>query len=359
MSKKLYNILMVFLPAVIILGFGIANIITKDKDYSMTERRVLASEPKLTYDNVLSGNYMEQFETYTLDQFVGRDTFRSLKALTIYYVFGQKDNHGFYTEQGHLSKLEYPMNVARIESNISDINKINEMYLKDSQCKIYFSIIPDKNYFLADDYLKIDYDIYNDTVKNGLSFANYIDIYGELSLEDYYFTDQHWKQERILPVAEKIGNAMGVDVRTDYEEITVNDKFYGAYYNQVAIPFHADELKTLTNDMLEKCTVTSYNTGVAKLASMYDMEKACGRDPYEMFLGGSDAFLTIENPNANTDRELVVFRDSFGSSLVPLLVEGYSKITVIDLRYIRPEIIGQLFEFNSQDVLFLYSSLVL
>ena len=39
------------------------------------------------------------------------------------------------------------------------------------------------------------------------------------------------------------------------------------------------------------------------------------------------SLLTVDNPNARTDRELVIFRDSFGSSLAPLLLEGYSRVT--------------------------------
>ena len=37
---------------------------------------------------------------------------------------------------------------------------------------------------------------------------------------------------------------------------------------------------------------------------------------------------------SSNDKELVIFRDSFGSSLSPLLVKYYKKITLIDNRYI-------------------------
>lgn len=58
-------------------------------------------------------------------------------------------------------------------------------------------------------------------------------------------------------------------------------------------------------------------------------------------------------------KELLLFRDSFGSSIAPLLLENYSKITLIDLRYISQEVLENYIEFNEQDVLFLYSTLVL
>ena len=68
------------------------------------------------------------------------------------------------------------------------------------------------------------------------------------------------------------------------------------------------------------------------------------------------SLLTVDNPNARTDRELVIFRDSFGSSLAPLLLEGYSRVTLVDIRYLSP---SQLLTFDRQDVWFLYSTSVL
>ena len=69
--------------------------------------------------------------------------------------------------------------------------------------------------------------------------------------------------------------------------------------------------------------------------------------------------ISIENPNAKTDKELLLFRDSFGSSLAPLLVENYSKITLIDLRYVSRQLLENFIDFENQDVLFLYSTVVL
>ena len=84
-----------------------------------------------------------------------------------------------------------------------------------------------------------------------------------------------------------------------------------------------------------------------------------GRDFYEAYLGGPLSLVTIENKNATTDKELIMFRDSYGSSLAPLFIEGYKKITLIDIRYMHPNMIEQFVEFNNQDVLFIYSTSVL
>ena len=124
---------------------------------------------------------------------------------------------------------------------------------------------------------------------------------------------------------------MGVTLTDEYTEQVLDRPYYGVYYGYAALPMQPDELRYLTSETLEDCTVYNYETG--KPGAVYDMEKGAGNDPYELFLSGSISLLSIENPNAETDRELIVFRDSFGSSLAPLLAEGYAKITLADIRY--------------------------
>ena len=44
---------------------------------------------------------------------------------------------------------------------------------------------------------------------------------------------------------------------------------------------------------------------------------------------------------------------------MPLLLHDYAKVTVVDIRYIRIDILERFVEFKDQDVLMLYSTLVL
>ena len=234
---------------------------------------------------------------------------------------------------------------------------------------MYFSIVPDKGYFLAEQngYLSMDYEQFFSMMADKMDFAEYIDITGELALEDYYKTDTHWRQEKILDVAKKLAEGMGVTLVSEYTEKTLDNPFYGVYYGQSALPLPAEDMKYLTNDILENCTVYSYEDG--KNIDVYDMEKAFGKDPYEMYLSGNLTAVKITNPNATTDKELVIFRDSFGASLSPLLIEGYSEIIILDIRYASIAVINSYRDNNGRamaldlktadDVLFIYSSLVL
>ena len=180
-----------------------------------------------------------------------------------------------------------------------------------------------------------------------------------LSLDDYYKTDIHWKQENLLPVAGTLAEAMGVSVPAveEFEKKPVDRPFYGVYYGQAALPMEAEIIYLMENQLLRDCTVYDHETG--KTLPVYNMEKLDSKDLYDVFLSGSKSLLTIENPNAATDKELLVFRDSFASSLVPLLVQDYAKVTLIDIRYLSSQVLGNFVDFTGQDVLMLYCTTVL
>jgi hypothetical protein len=98
------------------------------------------------------------------------------------------------------------------------------------------------------------------------------------------------------------------------------------------------------------------NTLQFESGPVYDTERFAGVDPYDIFLRGPQPIVVLEN-DAAPERELFLFRDSFGSSLAPLLAGSYSKVTLIDLRYINLMLLDQFVEFPpGSDVLFIYGS---
>ena len=359
MNKKLRNIVTVALLASFLFGFGAWAALKPDDALSFSERRRLKQRPTVSVNSVLSGKFMSDFESYALDQFPLREEWRTLKALGSLYVYRQKDNNGVYIKDGYAAKLEYPLNENSIAHAAERFRFLYENYLKESDSRVYLSVIPDKNYFLAEanGYPALDYEAFVASLREQTDFAQYIDLFGKLSLEDYYRTDSHWRQERLPAAAAYLAREMGVTLTDEYTEQVLDRPYYGVYYGYAALPMQPDELRYLTSEALESCTVYNYENG--NTGTVYDMEKSKGSDLYELFLSGSVSLLTIENPNAATDRELIVFRDSFGSSIAPLLAEGYAKITLADIRYLPTVQLGKLLDFHGQDVLFLYSVPVL
>lgn len=361
MKEKYKNIVTVCVMAVLLFVMSLWCLIKKSDDYSDSERRVLADIPELSWETVSDGSFMNDFESYTADQFPLRDTFRGVKSFTELIVLRKLDNNGLFIQDGCISKNEYPLNEEMLDHAAERFRFIYDTYLADKNMKIYFSIVPDKNYYLAQDgsNLSLDYPELISKMREKTDYMTYIDITGLLSAEDYYRTDTHWRQECITDAAEYLAAEMGVTLESEYTVNELDEPFYGVYTGQLALPAKPDTIKYLTNDTLRQCIVKTYGTGVPVESTVYNMEKASGKDPYEIFLSGAEPLITIENPSADTDRELIIFRDSFGSSLAPLLVDGYSKITLADIRYMQSGLLGNFIDFENQDVLFLYSTLLL
>lgn len=359
MQSKIKDKIIVFGFCIILAIVFIANILIKDQQISITERRKLEQFPEITVDKVLSGDTSEEFEEYAIDQFAGRDLLRSLKSFFNINVLQYKDNNKLFIKDNAIYKIEYPLNENNVKKSSQKINEIYKTYLQGMNT--YYAIIPDKNYYLPDEeYLKMDYEKLRELMKDTLTDIQYIDIWDNLTLEDYYRTDTHWKQERLGSVVNKIQKEMGLE-ETNTEaiyELQEKGDFYGVYYGQLGLDIQPDKISVLTNDTLKNCT--TYNFETKKIGAIYDEEKfKSSSDKYDIYLSGATYLMTIENPNANTEKELLLFRDSYGSSIAPLLVENYSKITLIDTRYISSKLLGDYIEFKNQDVLFLYSTLVL
>lgn len=330
-----------------------------NKAVSAAERRPLAQFPEVSVNSLLKGGFMEKFEEYTLDQFPLRDNFRTLKSLFSYKALGKLDNNGIYIADGYAAKLEYPLNTASVNNALKKFGFIYENYLKGTDCSIYSAVIPDKGYYLAPSggYPAMDYSRLFSQIAGGMPWAKPIDITQGLSVADYYRTDTHWRQERLLNTANVLCDAMGISHPQGYAPALVSREFRGVYYGQAALPMGAEEIYVMENPALADCRV--YNCETGDYGSIYDLEKLSGSDPYDVYLSGAQALLRIENPNAATDRELILFRDSFGSSLAPLLLQNYKTVTLVDIRYVSSRLLGQLLTFRDQDVLFAYSTLIL
>lgn len=356
MKKK--NIFVVAAASFLFFGLALASLLMPDKELSVSERRPLAKFPVLNFESVTNGSFQKGFEEYSPDHFPFRDGFRTIKALMTYKLFRQKDNNGIYLADGHLSKLDYPENLDSVKKATDRFREIISWYA-DKNSKVFFSVIPDKNYFLAEKngYLSIDYDRLISFAKNEMNTAEYIDITDQLELSDYYRTDSHWRQERITDVAGLLAEKMGTVLDETYTETKLSDSFCGVYAGQSALPVAADELFFLETQAIKNCLV--YDAETESNISVYNQEKLVGNDLYEVYLSGAKSLLRIENPNGTSDKKLIIFRDSFASSLAPLLISGYREITLVDIRYISPKILDKFIDFDGRDILFLYSTGVL
>lgn len=353
MNDKIKDIVVTIIFLFTVISLFLINVIKEDTDISVAERRKLATMPELTTKSLFDGTYFKKFDSYVTDQFVERDAFRKIKIDIELSTKGEYNN--LYLYDDYIIEEIFPLNSNSINNLTSKINYIKDTYLNDNS-NIYYTIIPDKNYFVNKGNLKLDYNKLQDMMKSNLSNINYINIFDKLTLDNYYKTDTHWKEEDLFNVANTIANQMNFDI-TNNNVVNTITTFKGSYAGRLSVTKDIDTIKTISNPSTLNSSVYNYET--KKYTDIYDYTKINSLDKYDIYLSGAVPIIDIINNNSSSDKELIVFRDSYGSSLIPLLIEGYKKITVIDIRYISSKILNKYIDFNDQDVLFMYSILTI
>ena len=195
MNEKRTALLTVCLLGAFLLTFSIWAYLKPDDAFSQSERRKLTQKPSCTVESVYSGRYMSDFEIYAPDQFPLREQFRTLKSLTSLYLLRQRDTNGVYLAEGYVSRLEYPMQEDSIAHAARRFDYLYDTYLSGTDCRLYLSVIPDKNAFLASShsYPALDYGAFTQSLREKTPYLTYLPIGDLLSLEDYYRTDLHWR----------------------------------------------------------------------------------------------------------------------------------------------------------------------
>lgn len=342
--------------AILLYGLFVWNLLTPSQALSASERRRLAQRPEPTVDTLFNGSYMEDYDRYATDQFAGRAGFRRLKLRVEFQLLRKSDSGGLFASGGQLFKQEYPLRTDKVQALCDKLRQLAATFPEGAA--IYYAMVPDKNAYLpeGDGHLAMDYAALEALLAQQLPEWSGISLLDALALNDYYTTDLHWRQERLQPVLQRLFAAMDIPAEASLEgyELHSHSPFYGAYHGQMAGLAQADTICWLTDEVLEQALVTSVERPGEQLP-VYHQAGLAGMDGYDLFLHGAQAIVTLHNPAGATGRRLVLFRDSFGSALAPLLLQGYDTVTLVDLRYVSPALLGDYLSYEGADILFLYS----
>lgn len=332
----------------VLFGFSLLHLALPDREVSRSERRRLAQLPPL------SSGFSDKLEEYMLDQFPLREQLRTVNSLVRLYGLGQADIHGIYLQGGGAFRMDGPLQEKQVRHAAAVFSAVQEKYFPSLPA--HYVIVPDKNAKAETGRPRLDTETLRGIVREALPGMTEIDIWDLLSADDYYKTDPHWRQERLLPVAAAICEALGADAPGTFTEKALSP-FYGAYYGQAALPMAPDTLTYLESADTKAAEVTGPELDGAQ--PVYRPELLDGTDGYDVFLSGAQAVLTVTSPNVHNGRHLVLFRDSFGSSLAPLLLGSFERITLVDLRYISAARLADYADLSdATDVLYLCSTAV-
>lgn len=354
--------LLFFLLPVIVL---VSSIILPDTGFSEKENRVLASRPALKLDQIISGGYEKQFETYENDQFPLRDMWITLKATTD-RLMGKVEENGVY-----LSKNGYLMEAFNAPSQTqydATVNAMTSFAQEHSDLKQYALIAPNSVNILksnlpafapADDQNPWIDKLKDSLTSAGVTFIDIRDTFTDHKTEDlYYHTDHHWTTLGAYYAYLQAAAAMGIDTSSDsYDKAPVSQTFKGTLSAKSGFRSgETDEIDVfLPNGDNALSSVVNYVDEQKKSASFYDTSKLNTRDKYALFFGGNHAQIKISTPT-ESNNTLLVLKDSYANSFIPFLAQHYRKIIMIDPRYYYGDLEQLLQVENVQEVLYLYNA---
>lgn len=349
-------------PAVLLFAM-VVNLIVPDKEMSEQENRMLAKQPKLTVNNVTSGDFMEQYENYASDQFVGRNMWRSVKV-AISRLGGSRVENGVYIgKNGQLFEEIAVPDQGQMSENITAIKDFAQRY---QDIPVSMILVPDAACVLGDRLPALaameDQSQMISMVKNemgdSVSWISAVSVLNKHKSEKiYYKTDHHWTSLGAFYVFQEAAPALGIseDVSDDYVSYTVTDDFNGVLASKSGVGLDEKEQidiyvpTTGDNDL----TVT-YVDESRKRTSIYDSSKLETKDQYSVFLGGNSSVVDIKTVSTKSDRLLIV-KDSFADCFVQFLTPFYREIVVVDPRYCTNTLDEIMDTYRITDVLILYS----
>ncbi len=359
-----WNVIAVF--CLLIFGITLATMLHPSKSFSERENRSLAQKPKLTLKTLLDGSFESEYESYLTDQFVGRDSWISLKTAAQKATLRQEDNDVYFAADDYLIEKHTGTftgsNAKRNADLLSEFaRKMTETYGAEHFTVMIapnaVDILAEKLPALAAPY---DEHAYLEQIRANLPEGTWLDLEQVLSAHKdeyiYYRTDHHWTTLGAWyawqAFAEKTGLAS--PVMTEYDMQTVTDSFEGTVAAKVGGKVHADEISTMPRKDAASYQLT-YNQSDDVRNSLYQESALDSRDKYAYFYGGNTALIQGKS-TADSERRLLVIKDSYANSFAPFLYDSFARVDMVDIRYYNEPLSKLLTDGNYTDVLFLYNA---
>ena len=318
--------------AVILLGLSVGSFfLTPDRAFSENENRYLQLTPKLRWDTVMSGDFMEDMEEYTSDQIVFRDLWTATRSL-LQRAEGKEDISGTYlgAEGRYFAKVtEDSFNRAGLEKNAGYIREF--FAASGKSCRAM--IVPSPAGVLRD-MLPENAPYYDEAGAferlDATLGGSLLDVRETLAdVEDpYYHTDHHWTTMGAQAAYRRWAEVTGHAVRED-ALVCATEEFRGTLYSKVLLPDSVYDSVYYAPEITAESVVCDGKDG-----TLYDRDALARKDKYELFLGGNYGQCVITTGTEN-GKHLLLVKDSFANSFVPFLLGDYETVTMIDLRYFR------------------------
>lgn len=349
----------IFVAMLVITAFVF--LVSPKKEMSESENRVLAKAPTLSFASIKDGSFMNDFETWLSDQFPGRDRLIAFKTKTD-ILTGKKEENGVYIgKKGFLFEKQTEYDEAQVKKLTDSINKFAK---KNKSIKTSVLISPNSSCVLSS-YMprgirQEDQSQQLETIGKKLKNVSWVDCVKTFSsVEDkktlFYRTDHHWTTDAAyLAYGDLIKTWKFKTKGKDCEFFTVSNSFKGTLASSSGVNTSSDEIKICVPKKSSLATVVDFESSSKKSSTVFQSEKLNQKNQYEVFLGGNYDKVVIST-NVDTDKQLLVFKDSYANCMIPMLTQYFSKIVMIDPRYFSGKLSDVLKEYDFTHAAFIYN----
>ena len=379
--------LMIALFAVISLAIPTVTAVLPKQESSENENRELAKFPELVdkkkldkaenFGDVINSvrwdsitvrdkdSFMDKVEIYFADHLVGREEWVRAKN-QMEALAGKKEINGVYTLDDQMIQVFKEYDKETVQGSIDAMNRFAASH-PDMQCSIMLAPTA-QELFSADipsyaGYLSQKTFI-EDCYKQ-LEGISTIDCLSFLSghKDDYVFyrTDHHWTSQGAYYAYCAAAKALGYSSygQESFNIETASSSFRGTLYSKTldnsVTPDMINYYHLATGEPKVKMTVFD-GSKETEYDSLYVRSFLDVKDKYSSFTGSNAPIVDIET-NVDNGKSLLLIKDSYAHSLVPFLVNHYSRITMVDMRYINTDL-NQFIDLDSyQQTLFMFNTI--
>lgn len=344
----------------ILVVFMIVNLLVPSKTFSSQENRNLQQRPSISLTSLSSGKFFQDFNTYYSDQFVARDGWVSLQSMGS-SLLGAKESNGVYIGKDHYLIQKPSTPDTKAIKNSADA--MNTFVNNHTDISMYVMVVPDAS-VVMNDKLPRNAPVRNQE-KDIQKFTNQLsssivllDAQTPLSQASkkqqvYYRTDHHWTSVGAYATLESVANDMNLSL-VEYKSYLVSNRFQGTLASKAGKHGHSDSIEVYEPQSDVEYIVNYMDTGT-KSTSVYVKDKLQEKDQYQLFFGGNHPMMVIRT-TADNGRNLLVFKDSYANSFLPLLTPYYTNIVVVDPRYYYENVETLISTYIINEVLCLYSA---
>lgn len=368
-KKEAWITIAVFL--ILVFSLTVWNLCTPDKGFSYNENRQLEQMPEFSAGKLFSGQWQEKFELYLTDQFVGRDTWVSMKIMSE-RVLQKKDVNGIlFADGGYLIQMHTPQDVDQEleQKNLDRLEKFTDRSV-DLLGKEHTSVmlVPTAEAILTDKLPPYAQDMLYDQegllerAQERMDPEVWID--GAAVMENhkdeyiYYRTDHHWTMNGAFYAYQKWMQEKGYGQKqlSDYHHTVLSDAFLGTTYSRAAA-WNVKPDTMLAFEPTAKRDFTVYLEGAPEgRTGLYNRQKLSEKDKYAAYLYGNNGLTEIVGGPRN-GRVLLILKDSYAHCFATLAAQDFETVYLIDPRYFLRDIWEFAEEKKVTDTLFLFNAI--